>query len=814
MIIKSNNENIHISLLDAALAYAKHGWRVFPCHSVRHGVCTCGKPNCRDIAKHPRTPNGCKDASTNPEQLRQWWRKYPDANIGIATGGDSVLLVVDADGEVGQKSLQSLGKFPETPKVQTGRLDGGYQFYFRYPSGSDLTIGSSVMPGIDFRGEGGYVIAPPSLHKTGRRYQWLVSPEHLALATAPDWLISALSQKNPREKPPANEQSKSGGLRLTVASSDDFFSHHGASEGERNTVLAQLAGVHYARGDSTDTIKAAALAWNNRCQPPEDEATVLKALRSAEHWRENDKVYPADDIEALPLPPLPSFPTLRSEAYQGLIGAMAQALEPHTEADPVGILLGMLTCFGNIVGRGACLTIGARRHSPALFVAIVGRTSDGKGDSWSNAKWAFQQVETEWSKECVVNGIGSGEGLVELVADPQKKIDDGVLLVDGGATDKRCLLRLSEMSRVFRLNRRETATIGDMLKEAWDGETLAVPNRKKTGNRLTASEYAISFVGDIQPDVLRKLLTAGMEAFDGSANRYLWCLVRSRDLDLDDGGSVQPLEAFLDRLKAALDYAKQAGEMAWDEEAATLRKENFRRLKHSADEVPHTDRAKAQVCRLAMIYALADRSNVIRAEHYRAALAITDYCIASAQMLFARESPTVSPLASRLLAIIKAKPGTSRTDIYDATQRNITRGAIIKALAELRDAGLAHCRTEATGGRNAECWYEGNERNEESPPKPDGEGLTSFVRSNGERLTLPLLLMEVQRIGGTLAYDDDGVCVLVVNAPPDAITPAIRQAMTDHDEMIRHMLTRQAEKRLRQMLDDVDRGIDLEKATA
>jgi hypothetical protein len=405
-------------------------------------------------------------------------------------------------------------------------------------------------------------------------------------------------------------------------------------------------------------------------------------------------------------------PTLPAEAYHGLLGEMLTAITPETEADPSAVLLGWLTCFGNLVGRSAWVTVGPRLHHPALYVGIVGRTSDGKGDAWAVAKWPFAQVEPEWASKCICNGVGSGEGLVERVADLRLDKDGNAQ----GGEDKRCLLRLSEMSRVFRLNRRENATLSDNLKEAWDGEPIHVPNRRKAGNALSASDYAISMVGDIQPEPLNRLLETGMEAWDGFANRFLWAKVRSMNDDLDDGGSMEPLRPFLDRLKDALAFAKQAGEVVWDAEAAQLRKANYPMLKRSGDTIPHTDRLKAQVWRLAMLYALVDRSAVIRAEHYRAAFAVVEYCRSSAKMLFGgQQTAEADPLWLRLLNAIGKAPGINRTGLRDVAGHKVKAEEIEEALGKLEAQGMAYkqmIRPEG-GGRPAECWF---------PGKPEGDG--------------------------------------------------------------------------------------------
>ena len=106
------------SLLDWALAYASYGFRVFPLHSVRNERCTCGHDCGKDAAKHPRVAGGFKAATTDAEQIKAWWAKWPDANVGIATGRASRLVVFDVDGTKGLTTLRTLiarhGSLPRT----------------------------------------------------------------------------------------------------------------------------------------------------------------------------------------------------------------------------------------------------------------------------------------------------------------------------------------------------------------------------------------------------------------------------------------------------------------------------------------------------------------------------------------------------------------------------------------------------------------------------------------------------------------------------------------------------------------------------
>jgi hypothetical protein len=161
------------SLLECALQYAGRKWHVFPLHSLQAGRCSCGQDCGRNACKHPRVKSGFKAATTDARQIEAWWRKWPNANIGIATGAVSRIVVIDIDGAEGAATLKTLveqhGALPRTAIVKTTR---GLHIYFAMPSGCG-PIPCSARNGLDVRGDGGFVVAPPSRHASGNTYQWL-----------------------------------------------------------------------------------------------------------------------------------------------------------------------------------------------------------------------------------------------------------------------------------------------------------------------------------------------------------------------------------------------------------------------------------------------------------------------------------------------------------------------------------------------------------------------------------------------------------------------------------------------------------------
>jgi len=158
-------------LLTAALAYARHGIPVLPVHTPDQGGCSCDRGvRCERPGKHPRLRRGLTEASTDPRQIDLWWSRWPEANVGLRTG--VAMDVADIDSAEGWHGLRHLlgGEMPVGPRVRTG--GGGWHFWFQ-----PMEFGNRVrlLPGLDWRGTGGYVVAPPSRHVRGD-YRWVRGP--------------------------------------------------------------------------------------------------------------------------------------------------------------------------------------------------------------------------------------------------------------------------------------------------------------------------------------------------------------------------------------------------------------------------------------------------------------------------------------------------------------------------------------------------------------------------------------------------------------------------------------------------------------
>lgn len=239
-------------MVDAALSYAARGWPVFPLHGITDaGRCTCGGTGCTSPGKHPRTVDGFKSATVDGDRIRRWWTDYPDSNIGLVTGQASGLVVVDCDSATATQAWEDAHQ-PWTVQSSTGK---GAHYFYRHP-GLPIPNRAAFLPGTDLRGDGGYVVAPPSRHATGRRYEWELAPDGCDLETFPATLAETAAVQPPR--PPLADPIMEGG---------------------RNATMTRHIGVLFAAGHAEADVLTLALALNaDKCDPPLPEAEVRRIV--------------------------------------------------------------------------------------------------------------------------------------------------------------------------------------------------------------------------------------------------------------------------------------------------------------------------------------------------------------------------------------------------------------------------------------------------------------------------------------------------------------------------------------------------------
>jgi putative DNA primase/helicase len=302
-------------LLNYAIYYSKSGYPVFPIHNIvkRYGVlqCSCLEGiNCPHSGKHPRTHNGFKAATTNINQVITWWEQYPNANIGLLTGEESGIFVLDIDikteattpynGEITLEEMQDYykslmkGDFEPLPETLTAISGSGCRhLYFKYdldfPSKTlHSKVGSAFGLGLDIKSDDGYIIAPPSNHKSGNKYQWL--GVNTPIEDAPKWLNYEiqkvmevkLTKKQESARQIQNVSSKSyNGEIYQVGKRNDHFHKY----------VCGLVNSH----SKEEVLRFARKFNNERCNPPLTETEIISTV----NWAWNKFVLRKD--KGLPL---------------------------------------------------------------------------------------------------------------------------------------------------------------------------------------------------------------------------------------------------------------------------------------------------------------------------------------------------------------------------------------------------------------------------------------------------------------------------------------------------------------------------------
>ncbi len=671
------NDSEESPFLAAALDYAKRGWSVLPL-----------------LAKSKRplvalVPNGFQNATTNEKIIRQWWTRYPNANVGIRTGGEACLVVLDIDPRSGgNDNLWHLekehGELPDTVRSLTG--GGGAHIFFLHPGG--IIKNKTLSSGVEVKADGGYVVAPPSIHPSGEPYRWesACHPEDVSLVAMPEWLFRLMSRQS----------SSQNGPRQTSY-----------SEGSRHKFLMSLAGAMRRKGMDEEAIRQALMIANRlQCNPPLDASEVNQIARSAARYE------PARDgtgtcREEWPQP-------LAKEAYHGLLGDIVSTIDPHTEADLAAILVQTLVAFGNVLNRRPHFRVEGDTHALNLYAVLVGETAKGrKGTSWGRVQQLFQMADADWSSQRIFSGLSSGEGLIWHVRDPIYKeqpikekreiVGYETVRVDPGVEDKRMLVYVSELALVLRHLQRDGNTLSAIIRQAWDNGNLRVLTKN---DPVAATGAHISIIGHITRNELRRYLDE-TETANGFANRFLWVCAR-RSKCLPEGGQLrdEDLEPLVRRLVAAIQFGRLTGPIGFDDRARRVWCEIYPDLSAGRAGLlgAVVSRADPLARRVSCLYALLDQSPQIRVEHLYAGLEVWRYCHDSARYIFG--SAVGDEVADKILKALRRQPeGMTRTDINALFSNNRSGSDIDRALDSLLNMGLIRSQEEVTPGRFATRWF-------------------------------------------------------------------------------------------------------------
>jgi hypothetical protein len=424
---------------------------------------------------------------------------------------------------------------------------------------------------------------------------------------------------------------------------------------------------------------------------------------------------PADtDDDTIPLDVCPWPDPPQPEAYHGSLGRIVRAIEPHTEADPLGILAHLIAMFGNVIGRNAYVQVEATRHYLNEFMITVGRSAlSRKGTAGDRAKHVFSLLDAVWADDRIKDGLSSGEGLATAVKDPVegrvaikekgRVVDWQVVVTDPGVADKRLFILESEFGGVLRALQREGNRLSALIRQAWDSGNL----RSLTKTPWVATNAHISIVGHITAMELLHLLSE-IDFVNGFANRFWWFAVRG-GAPLPFGGTPEGMADLTAQLEDAIKDARLTNRIALTPEARDLWKSSmYGELRNlpvgRLGEI--LNRSAPHVLRVAGIFCLADRVQVIEPCHLRAAKALWDASVRCASFIFG--DSLGDPVAEKILGALRevSPAGLTRTELHAVLQRHVSTIRIKQALAVLISGGVALETREVTaGGRLAWKYY-------------------------------------------------------------------------------------------------------------
>jgi hypothetical protein len=263
---------VNTVLGDAALYFASHGWRVFPVEPQRKAP--------------PLTARGCLDASDDPGQVRAWWKANPDANLAVAAGAGSGILVLDFDVRGGKPGLHTLEQLEERFGSLHGTLiqktpSGGLHLIFKHPEGVEIKNGVEVLPGLDVRSDGGYAVICPSVLADGE-YQWI---DHtVPPAALPSGMVELLQQREQPKHEEAQDHTWTGErVELIEQARRHLAKISGAIEGEGGDLHTFVTACHLVRGFDLTDVEALMLLseWNSKCRPPWSRSELQAKIASA-----------------------------------------------------------------------------------------------------------------------------------------------------------------------------------------------------------------------------------------------------------------------------------------------------------------------------------------------------------------------------------------------------------------------------------------------------------------------------------------------------------------------------------------------------
>jgi len=540
-------------LVDAAVRYAEMGWPVFPCHPTEH---------------RPLVKKGFYAATTDVATIREWWGvrgRWPDAAIALRTGEEAGVFVVDIDprhgGDIFLDELEAeQGTLPHTVECQTG--GGGRHIYFKWPGKRVKCSTGQIASGIDVKGDGGYVILPPSDHKSGNTYNWLFEhePGECPIADAPAWLLERIAEGNDASAKQTDEN--------LPAATDAI------PEGHRNNTLMRLGGHLRQVGMDAVEIKAALLARNaSKCQPPLDVKEVERIAESVSRYepdsarQANIECWPErylgdgdpnawPDPRAIPddLPPVKPFdPVLLPSTLRPWIVDIADRMQCPPDFPAVASMVAL----SGILGRKIAIRPKQRDNwtvYPNLWGVLIGRPSLMKSppmketllpirrmtaDALAEYEAAMaeylaasdlQGIQTKVIRNDIAAAMKAGEDTQDLQAElaslarpeePKRKrytVNDATVEALGeilAANPNGVIIERDELIGLLKsLERPGQEGARAFYLEGWTGDGSCESDRIGRGN-VRIDGFCLSILGTIQPGPLGTYLGEALRGGTG-----------------------------------------------------------------------------------------------------------------------------------------------------------------------------------------------------------------------------------------------------------------------------------------------------------
>jgi hypothetical protein len=491
-----------------------------------------------------KPPNNAWQTTTYERTQESDYRSELDAaierqgNIGVLMVGG--LATVDIDNDLDAEEFLALNpKLATTLRTRGARgcnhwlrITGDYprQVYFL-----KKTDGTSWG---EWRGGGQTVIA--GQHPSGVRYHRLV--EHPAIEVAFDdinWPASlVLTWKEEEQRIEHKPDTLEKRISAYIAAIPGAVAGNGGHPQTFKVACYLVNGWALSAAEAMPYLQA----YNQRCLPMWSDKELAHKLDDAEkaqhkepreHLREDRDVAPLDFSRYKEVNS--TFPKSMGEAaFHGICGHVVDAIAEQSEACREAILIQFLCAIGNVIGRSAYAYGGDSMHHARLWTIVVGATSKGrKGTAWNGVKRLLETLDKKWVLTRLTSGASSGEGVIHNVRDAKygipkssakkKKTAEYVypeeVLLDAGESDKRLPLIEEEFAQVFRVIERVGNTLSPVLRQAWDGSQLSIPN-KNSGERATNPHVTV--IGHITKEELSKF-SGSAELLNGFANRFLWC---------------------------------------------------------------------------------------------------------------------------------------------------------------------------------------------------------------------------------------------------------------------------------------------------